>query len=139
MDNVRRTGRRLPLLGLTLAAAVMILSANAWGRSVEDCQEAWGKAARSYRSNKDIKGPEDESFKSACELSLAGKRDAGRVEAATVAIKALGLEDADGCARFAKGYLQVKKPEEVCAAANGDEDALKKLVEEALPPPPWKK
>ncbi len=106
----------------------------AWARPMEECQLAWGQAARSYLTGKG--GPQDADFKAACEMEGKGEKDAARVEAVMVATSALVKENAESCERFLKSYVGVGDPSAVCTAAGaGDADAFRKTVGESLPPP----
>jgi hypothetical protein len=133
--QVRRWLWPVVAAGLTWAWA----TPTAMARSPEDCQLSWGQAVRSYQSASRGKGPEDPAFKAACELTLSGKKDEGRLEAVVVAIRALAELDPKGCVRFAQSYVRMRDPQGVCDAGTGEEEALRKLVAEGLPPPPWNK
>ena len=121
------------LIRTAIVGALCALSSLAWARTVEDCQLAWGQAARSYGA---AKGgvPEDGAFKAACELEAKGDKDAARVEAVTVATMALSKQSAEACERFLKNYIGAKDPGTLCATASGeDQEAIRKAVAAGLP------
>lgn len=117
------------------------LASTAFARTVEDCSLAWGQAVRSYLTQNRTKGPEDEVFKPACEIEAQGDKGKARVEAVLIGTKALAALDPRGCAKFLEVYVEASGPEALCAAAGKGKDdaALRKMISEALPPPPAKK
>ncbi|MBI5495304.1 MAG: hypothetical protein HY904_09755 [Deltaproteobacteria bacterium] len=116
-------------------ATLVCLSTDARAaRTIEDCQLAWGQAARSYMTGKQG-GPQDGDFKVACELESKGDKDNARVEAVMVATAGLAKVSAEVCERFLVNYVGIKEAAPVCAAASEDPTAFKKVVTDALPPP----
>lgn len=125
--------RMIPACSLAVAA-VLFSSTGARARTAEDCQLAWGQAARSYTAGK--QGPQDGDFKSACEMDQKGEKENARVEAVMVASASLARINAETCERFLKNYVGVGEPGGVCAAATaGDDAAFRKAVTESLPAP----
>lgn len=123
-----------PALLAGCCVAFVGVTSPSWARPLEECQLAWGQAARSYLSGKG--GPQDADFKAACEMEAKGEKEAARVEAVMVATAALVKENAESCERFLKSYVGVGDPAAVCGAAGGeDAAAFRKAVGDNLPPP----
>lgn len=117
-----------------LSCALLVPSARA-ARDPEECQERWGRALRSYLTQNRTKGPEDKVFAGACALEGQGKKDEARVEAVLVGARELNRLDPRGCQRFMESYVGSSRPKDVCdTAAGGDEGALRKLIQESMPP-----
>ena len=129
-------------LSLTLAVILLMTSAlisptDAQAREVEECQQWWGQAVRSYLTRNRTKGPEDDVFKTACELEAKGDKAEARIEAITIGVRELATLDIKGCKRFMKLYVGSTIPDPVCEAAGSDDyNGLRKLVATSIPPPP---
>jgi hypothetical protein len=142
MNNKARKNALIRTLVVTAALAmvatmVTMMPGSAQARDAEDCQLWWGQAVRSYLTQNRTKGPEDEAFKSACDLEKQGDKAGARVEAITVGCKALAGLDMKGCTNFMGKYVGATLPGKICEAAKGDDvAALRKLVEGSLPPAP---
>lgn len=121
---------------LTMTSS-LIRPLDAQAREVEECQQWWGQAVRSYLTRNRTKGPEDDVFKAACELEAKGDKPEARIEAITIGVRELAALDIKGCKRFMKLYVGSTMPDQVCeAAGNDDYNSLRKLVATSLPPPP---
>ena len=130
-DRVRRA-----LVGGAFALSV-VGGGIAQARGVEDCQLAWGQAVRSYLTQNRTKGPEDQSFRPACEIEASGDKPKARIEAVLIGARALARLDPKGCKRFMEVYVQSKEPEKVCTEAGGDDsEGLRRLITDSMPPPP---
>jgi hypothetical protein len=121
------------LFGMVAGSAV----STAYARSVEDCALAWGQAVRSYLTQNRTKGPDDETFKAACEMESSDKSRA-RVEAVLIGTKALAKLDPRGCAKFLESYVEANGPAKLCDAAlkGTDDGTLRKMIGDSLPPAP---
>lgn len=109
----------------------------AGARSPEECQNGWGKAARSYMHGKDTAAVDDAMFKEACALDASGERDVARAEAVRAAAAALNKVEPAVCQRFVQYFIGAAEPEAVCQAAMGEDPAAaRKAVADLLPPPP---
>ena len=127
------------LLGTALALVMCLtmLPSQAQARDAEDCMLYWGQAVRSYLTANRTKGPEDETFKPACEIEAKGDKPKARLEAITIGARALAALDMKGCKRFMEYYVGATLPGKLCEATKGqDVEALKKLIDDSIPPPP---
>ena len=123
----------------TLIAAAFALgfaATAAEARDIEDCQLFWGQAVRGYLTKNVTKGPEDASFRPACELEAKGDKPAARIEAVSIGVKALAALDMKACNRFMEYYVGATLPAAICEKAGGDMDALRKLVADGIPAAP---
>ncbi|MFO0728654.1 MAG: hypothetical protein U1E65_33060 [Myxococcota bacterium] len=123
-----------------LSAALLVVTARpALARTVDDCALAWGQAARSYLTQNRTKGPEDQVFRSACQLE-SNDKDKARVEAILAGTKSLVKVDKAGCRRFLESYVQAQESDKICDAAAGNDDAsTRKLIVDNIPPRKSKK
>lgn len=128
------------LWGTTIALVLSVGAlavAPAEARELEDCQLFWGQAVRGYLTQNRTKGPEDDTFKPACELEAKGDKPGARIEAIMIGLKALAGLDQTGCKRFMEFYVGATLPGKLCESVGKvDEDSLRKMVSESLPPPP---
>ena len=129
------------LLALVLVAtSLLAVPTDAQAREVEECQQWWGQAVRSYLTRNRTKGPEDDVFKTACELEAKGDKPEARIEAITIGVRERATLDIKGCKRVMKLYVGSTMPDQVCeAAGNDDYNGLRKLVASSIPPPPTPK
>ena len=128
----------LAAVGVAIScASPVFLAVQAEARAPEDCALAWGQAVRSYLTQNRTKGPEDEVFKAACEIEGRGDKAAARIEADLIGTKALAKLDPRGCTRFLEIYVEAQRPNEICQAAvqGRDDEALRKMIAGAVPPP----
>ena len=142
-ETVQRSGLKACIRGLISTFSLLCLTVVfsmpnlAEAREVEECQQWWGQAVRSYLTRNRTKGPEDDVFKSACELEAKGDKVEARVEAITIGVRELAALDMKGCKRFMKLYVGATLHDQVCDAAAGEDfNAVRKLVANSIPPPP---
>jgi len=116
-------------------AGVTVMPSAAEARDMEDCMLAWGQAARSYLTKNRTSGPEDEVFKTACQMEAKGDKAGARLEAVVIGMKALAKLDIGGCGKFMGRYIGATLPDRLCEATKTEDDAaLKLMVSESLPP-----
>jgi len=124
-------------LTLVCLTGVFAVPQLAEARELEECQQWWGQAVRSYLTRNRTKGPEDDVFKSACEFEAKGDKVEARIEAITIGVRELAALDMKGCKRFMKLYVGATLHDQVCDAAAGEDfAAVRKLVANSVPPPP---
>ena len=124
-------------LTLVCLTGVFAMPQLAEARELEECQQWWGQAVRSYLTRNRTKGPEDDVFKSACEFEAKGEKGEARVEAITIGVRELAALDMKGCKRFMKLYVGATLHDQVCDAAAGEDfAAVRKLVANSIPPAP---
>ena len=124
-------------LTLVCLTGVFAVPQLAEARELEECQQWWGQAVRSYLTRNRTKGPEDDVFKSACEFEAKGDKVEARIEAITIGVRDLAALDMKGCKRFMKLYVGATLHDQVCDAAAGEDfAAVRKLVANSVPPPP---
>lgn len=100
---------------------------------------AWAQAARSYLTQNRTKGPEDQVFRTACQLEGTDK-DKARIEAILVGVKSLMKVDKNGCRRFLESYVEAKESDKICDAAGGnDDETTRRLLKDNVPPRKSKK
>jgi hypothetical protein len=136
----RRISLALAAVTLLCVASVFAVPQIAEAREVEECQQWWGQAVRSYLTRNRTKGPEDDVFKSACQFEAKGDKLQARIEAITIGVRELAALDMKGCKRFMKLYVGATLHDQVCDAAAGEDfAAVRKLVASSVPPAPTPK
>jgi len=130
----------IPQTLAVLALSVgLFAAAPAGARTIDDCALAWAQAARSYLTQNRTKGPEDQVFRSACQLEGTDK-DKARIEAILVGVKSLMKVDKNGCRRFLESYVEAKESDKICDAAGGnDDETTRRLLRDNVPPRKTKK
>ena len=136
----RRIGLALATITLLCVASVFAVPQIAEARELEECQQWWGQAVRSYLTRNRTKGPEDDVFKAACQYEAKGDKSEARIEAITIGVRELAALDMKGCKRFMKLYVGATLHDQVCDAAAGEDfAAVRKLVANSVPPAPTPK
>ncbi|MBX2814219.1 MAG: hypothetical protein KTR25_20590 [Myxococcales bacterium] len=122
----------------------------AGARTIEQCQQVWSKAVRSYltqnrKAAPDGSIPQDmealdaaarqwlSAFRPACEREGSGDRSGARVLAAHIGVRILAKVDGKACTRFLEYYMRASKPVMICqTASSADDSALKEQLSENL-------
>jgi len=134
---IRRMGFAITTLTLVCVTCVFTVPQIVEAREVEECQQWWGQAVRSYLTRNRTKGPEDDVFKSACAFEARGEKVEARVEAITIGVRELAALDMKGCKRFMKLYVGATLHDQVCESAAGEDfAAVRKLVANSIPAAP---
>ncbi|MBI4818067.1 MAG: hypothetical protein HY791_17525 [Deltaproteobacteria bacterium] len=136
-NSLKQSGQKV-----ALASGLVVLGSSslALGRGIDDCQLAWGQAVRSYLTQNRTKGPEDATWKAACEKEQSGDKEGARIEAISIGAEALAKLDNRGCQGFLKAYVEASSPERICEAAAANKgDEVRKLVKDSAPPAPTKR
>ncbi|MBI2378304.1 MAG: hypothetical protein HYV07_30170 [Deltaproteobacteria bacterium] len=132
--------KRCGQIALMSGFVVLGTSTLASARGIDDCQLAWGQAVRSYLTQNRTKGPEDATWKAACEKEQSGDKEGARVEAIAIGAEVLSKLDKRGCENFLKAYVEASTPDRICEAAGaGKGDEVRKLVKDSAPPAPTKR